>query len=77
MICRFVGFVSLFESLTSCHNTGPGVILKSYCSGITQVFEKKMVGDCFVSAKFGPLVIFFMRWFGYNKITHGEMHEYQ
>ena len=33
--------------------------------------------DCFVSAKFGPLMIFLKRWFAYNKITQGDMHEYQ
>ncbi len=32
---------------------------------------------CFVSAKFGPLMIFLKRWFAYNKITQGEMHEYK
>jgi integrase len=32
---------------------------------------------CFVSTKFGPLMIFLKRWFAYNKITQGEMHEYQ
>ena len=32
---------------------------------------------CFVSAKFGPLMIFSKRWFEYNKITQGDMHEYQ
>ena len=35
------------------------------------------VKECFVSTKFGPLMIFFKRWFAYNKITQGEMHEYQ
>ena len=25
--------------------------------------------DCFVSAKFGPLMIFLKRWFAYDKIT--------
>jgi len=33
--------------------------------------------DCFVSAKFGPLMIFSKRWFAYNKITQGDMHEYK
>ena len=32
---------------------------------------------CFVSAKFGPLMIFSKRWFAYNKITQGDMHEYK
>jgi hypothetical protein len=32
---------------------------------------------CFVSAKFGPLMIFLKRWFAYDKIAQGEMHEYQ
>ncbi len=32
---------------------------------------------CFVSAKFGPLMIFLKRWFAYNKTTQGDMHEYQ
>jgi hypothetical protein len=33
--------------------------------------------DCFVSAKFGPLMIFLKRWFAYNETMRGEMHEYQ
>jgi len=33
--------------------------------------------ECFVSAKFGPLMIFLKRWFAYNKITQGDIHEYQ
>lgn len=33
--------------------------------------------SCFVSAKFGPHMIFLKRWFGYNKITQGDMHEYK
>jgi len=33
--------------------------------------------ECFVSAKFGPLMIFLKRWFTYNKITQGDMHEYK
>jgi ribonuclease HI len=32
---------------------------------------------CFVSAKFGPLMIFLKLWFGYTKTTHGGTHEYQ
>ena len=32
---------------------------------------------CFVSAKFGPLMIFLKRWFAYNKTTQGGEHEYQ
>jgi hypothetical protein len=32
---------------------------------------------CFVSAKFGPLMIFLKRWFAYNETMRGEMHEYQ
>jgi predicted amidophosphoribosyltransferase len=32
---------------------------------------------CFVSARFGPLMIFHKRWFTYNKIIQGDMHEYQ
>ena len=32
---------------------------------------------CFVSAKFGPHMIFLKRWFAYNKITQGDMHEYE
>ena len=27
---------------------------------------------CFVSAKFGPLMIFLKRWFAYNKIVQGD-----
>jgi DNA repair exonuclease SbcCD ATPase subunit len=33
--------------------------------------------DCDVSARFGPLMMFLKRWFTYNKITQGDMHEYQ
>jgi tetratricopeptide (TPR) repeat protein len=33
--------------------------------------------SCSVSAKFGPHMIFLKRWFGYNKITQGDMHEYK
>ncbi len=33
--------------------------------------------ECVVSAKFGPLMIFLKRWFAYNKITQGDMHEYK
>jgi hypothetical protein len=33
--------------------------------------------NCFVSSKFGPLMIFLKRWFGYTKTTFGGMHEYQ
>ena len=32
---------------------------------------------CSVSAKFGPLMIFLKRWFAYNKITQGDIYEYQ
>jgi hypothetical protein len=34
-------------------------------------------GHCFVSAKFGPLMIFSKRWFEYDKIMQGDMNEYQ
>ena len=36
-----------------------------------------VIKQCFVSTKFGPLMIFLKRWFSYNKITQGDMHEYQ
>ena len=32
---------------------------------------------CFVSTKFGQLVIFLMLWFTYNKTKQGESHEFQ
>jgi hypothetical protein len=32
---------------------------------------------CFVSAKFGPFMMFLKRGFTQNKITGGGMHEYQ
>jgi tetratricopeptide (TPR) repeat protein len=32
---------------------------------------------CFVSTKFGPLMIFLKRWFAYNETIRGEKHEYQ
>ena len=47
---------------------------------LRELFEKKHAdynNFCFVSAKFGPLMIFSKRWFAYNKITQGDMHEYQ
>jgi len=31
-----------------------------------------VVSGCFVSTKFGPLMIFLKRWFGYNKTKHYE-----
>jgi hypothetical protein len=46
---------------------------------ITDYFPriKEALAYCFGSAKFGPLMIFLKRWIAYNKITQGEMHEYQ
>ena len=32
---------------------------------------------CFVSAKFGPLMIFLKRWFAYTETTFGGMYECQ
>jgi len=43
----------------------------------TKTARIDILPDCFVSEKFGPLMIFLKRWFTYNKITQGEMHEYQ
>ena len=40
-------------------------------------YSLDILQDCFVSAKFGPLMIFLKRWFVYNKITQGEMYEDQ
>jgi hypothetical protein len=34
-------------------------------------------GSCFVSAKFGQLVIFLKLWFAYNKTKQGDNHEFQ
>jgi len=39
--------------------------------------EIEHIRVCFVSAKFGPLMIFLKRWFAYNETIRGEMHEYQ
>jgi type I restriction enzyme M protein len=56
---------NLLFAFRRCHN---------YIAG-TEGLQKAEA--CFGSAKFGPLMIFLKRWIAYNKITQGEMHEYQ
>ena len=44
---------------------------------VYRISDAPNISLCFVSAKFGPLMIFLKRWFAYNKITQGDMHEYK
>ena len=39
--------------------------------------KKKEVANCFVSTKFGQLVMFAKLWFAYNKAKQGDNHECQ
>ena len=45
--------------------------------GTQVIIGNLVIATCFVSSKFGPLMIFLKRWFGYTKTTFGGMHEYQ
>jgi len=50
-------------------------IARNHSFGVRYVLNQ--YSPCFVSTKFGPLMIFLKRWFADNETMRGEMHEYQ
>lgn len=44
--------------------------IKSPLNSVSELFDDI---QCFVSAKFGPFMIFLKRWVAYNKIKHEKL----